>query len=65
MEAQILALEASGTLDEEIARLLTERGFRSPMHDVLLPSTVKSIRLKHKRFHRYTGPRPRKPTKDL
>jgi DNA invertase Pin-like site-specific DNA recombinase len=59
MEAQILELEAAGTSDEEIARLLTERGSRSPKHDTLLPSTVKSIRLAHQRFHRYHGPRPR------
>ncbi|MGO9836753.1 MAG: recombinase family protein [Polyangiaceae bacterium] len=59
MQAQILELETGGTSDEEIARLLTERGFRSPMHDTLLPSTVKSIRLRHGRFHRYRGPRPR------
>jgi len=59
MQAQILELESGGTSDEEIARLLTERGFRSPKHDTLLPSTVKSIRLAHQRFHRYRGPRPR------
>jgi DNA invertase Pin-like site-specific DNA recombinase len=59
METQILELEASGTPDDEIASMLTKRGFRSPMHDMLLPSTVKSIRLKHQRFHRYRGPRPR------
>lgn len=60
MEAEILEREASGTSDEEIARQLTERGMRSPQHDALLPSTVKSIRLKHQRFHRYRGPRPRR-----
>jgi hypothetical protein len=59
MQAQILELETGGTSDEEIARLLTERGFRSPMRDTLLASTVKSIRLRHGRFHRYRGPRPR------
>lgn len=46
--------------DDEIARLLTESGFRSPHHDVLLPSTVRSIRLKHRRLHRYRAPRPRR-----
>jgi DNA invertase Pin-like site-specific DNA recombinase len=60
MEARILELEASGQSDEQIARALTEGGFRSPKHDVLLPSTVKTLRLKHRRYHRYRGPRPRK-----
>ncbi len=60
MEARILELEAGGTSDEEIARLLTESGFRSPKHDVLLPSTVKSLRLKHQRYHRYRTARPRR-----
>lgn len=59
MEARILELEASGQSDEQIARLLTEDGFRSPKHDVLLTSTVKTLRLKHRRYHRYRGPRPR------
>jgi DNA invertase Pin-like site-specific DNA recombinase len=59
MEARILELEASGQSDEQIARLLTEDGFRSPKHDVLLASTVKTLRLKHRRYHRYRGPRPR------
>jgi DNA invertase Pin-like site-specific DNA recombinase len=62
MEARILELEASGQPDEQIARLLTEDGFRSPKHDVLLASTVKTLRLKHRRYHRYRGPRPRKVT---
>ena len=60
MEARILELEASGESDEEIARLLTDSGSRSPHHDKLLPSTVRSIRLKHRRLHRYRAPRPRR-----
>lgn len=60
MEARILELEASGKSDEDIARLLTEDGFRSPKHDVLLQSTVKSLRLKHQRYHRYRTARPRR-----
>jgi DNA invertase Pin-like site-specific DNA recombinase/predicted DNA-binding transcriptional regulator AlpA len=59
MEKQILDFEREGKSDEEIARLLTERGHRSPLHDAVLPSTVKTIRLRHKRFHRFRGPRPR------
>jgi DNA invertase Pin-like site-specific DNA recombinase len=60
MEDQILALEAQGKPDEEIAALLTAQGFRSPMHDHLLVSTVKAIRLRHQRIHRFHGPRPRR-----
>ena len=59
MEAQILELEAQGKFDEEIAALLTQQGFRSPMHATVLPSTVKTIRLRHRRIHRFRGPRPR------
>lgn len=60
MEKSILALEAQGKSDEEIAALLTIQGFRSPMHDQLLPSTVKTLRLRHQRIHRFHGPRPRR-----
>ena len=60
MEAKILAYEADGTSDEEIARLLTEQGFRSPMRTEVLPSTVRTMRLKHGRIHRFRGPRPRR-----
>jgi DNA invertase Pin-like site-specific DNA recombinase len=47
MEQTIVKLASEGTSDEEIARLLTERGHRSPMREHVLPSTVKTIRLKH------------------
>lgn len=47
MEQTIVKLASEGTSDEEIARLLTERGHRSPMSQHVLPSTVKTIRLKH------------------
>lgn len=59
METEILRLEAEGKSDGEIARVLSERGFRSPQSETLLESTVKGIRLKHQRYHRYRGPRPR------
>jgi DNA invertase Pin-like site-specific DNA recombinase len=47
MEQTILKLAAEGVSDEEIARRLTEGGHRSPMRQHVLPSTVKTIRLKH------------------
>jgi DNA invertase Pin-like site-specific DNA recombinase len=59
MEQRILELEAQGTSDETIATLLTQQGFRSPQRHTLLPSTVKTIRLQHRRIHRFRGPRPR------
>jgi hypothetical protein len=59
LEAQVLALEAQGKSDEEIAELLTSQGFRSPQRPRILPSTVKTIRLQQGRLHRYRGPRPR------
>jgi DNA invertase Pin-like site-specific DNA recombinase len=60
MEAQILELEAEGHADEDIATILTARGFRSPMRETVLPSTVQIIRLRHGRIHRFWGPRPRR-----
>lgn len=47
MEQTIVKLASEGTSDEEIARILTDRGHRSPMRQHVLPSTVKAIRLKH------------------
>ena len=60
LEAQILRLESQGKADEEIAQILTAKGFRSSQHLELLASTVKLIRLRHGRLHRYWGPRPRR-----
>jgi len=60
MEQQILELVEQGKSDEQIADLLTEQGFRSPLRTTMLPSTVKSIRLRHRCIHRYRGPRPRR-----
>lgn len=47
MERTILELAAAGRSDEEIAQRLTTDGHRSPMHKHVLPSTVKTIRLRH------------------
>ena len=61
LEKQILHLEALGKSDKEISEQLTQLGFRSPMEPTkLLENTVKIIRLKHCRVHRYHGPRPRR-----
>lgn len=47
MERQILEMARAGDRDEAIAAVLTERGYRSPQRGYVLPSTVRSIRLKH------------------
>jgi DNA invertase Pin-like site-specific DNA recombinase/predicted DNA-binding transcriptional regulator AlpA len=60
LEEQILTLESQGKSDEDIAAILTDAGFRSPQKERLLSSTVQTIRLKHKRIHRFSGPRPRR-----
>jgi Recombinase/Recombinase zinc beta ribbon domain len=60
MEAQVLRLEAQGHADEDIAQRLTSQGFRSPQRPRVLSSTVRTIRLRHGRLHRYRGPRPRR-----
>ena len=50
MEAEILRLSAEGRSDDEIAKQLTRKGHRSPLRPVVLPSTVKTIRLRHRIF---------------
>jgi DNA invertase Pin-like site-specific DNA recombinase len=46
MAQQIRVLCAAGTSDDEMARQLTQHGYRSPSRPAVLPSTVKGIRLK-------------------
>jgi DNA invertase Pin-like site-specific DNA recombinase len=65
MEAQVLRLEAQGHADEDIAQRLTAQGFRSPQRPRVLASTVRTIRLRHGRLHRYRGPRPRRVARSL
>ncbi len=48
MESQIIELASEGRPDEEIAQQLTRAGYRSPLRRVVLPSTVKTIRLRHR-----------------
>jgi len=60
MEQLILERSAVGVLDEEIAQELTALGYRSPMGLVVLPSTVKGIRLKHRQFHTRSQSHPRR-----
>src|SRR5947209_20234571 len=60
MECLILERSAAGILDEAIAQELTGLGYRSPLGQVVLPSTVKSIRLKHGQFHKRSQSHPRR-----
>jgi DNA invertase Pin-like site-specific DNA recombinase len=50
MEKEIIKLSKEGISDEEIARRLTQQGYRSPRRDVLRPSTVRTIRLRQRQF---------------
>jgi DNA invertase Pin-like site-specific DNA recombinase len=59
LEQQILSLTDQGYSDTEIAERLSENGFRSPLRDELLPSTVKGIRLKHRIFRKRSQSHPR------
>jgi hypothetical protein len=60
MERLILERSAVGQRDEAIAQELTALGYRSPLHQVVLPSTVKSIRLKHGQFQKRSQSHPRR-----
>jgi hypothetical protein len=59
MERIILERSRQGAPDEVIAAELTAQGYRSPMRLVVLPSTVKSIRLKHGIFQVRSQSHPR------
>ena len=48
MEAVILEQSAAGTSDAAIAQHLTAQGYRSPLADVVLPSTVRAVRYRHR-----------------
>jgi hypothetical protein len=50
LEAKTLRLAAEGHRDDESAQRLTREGYRSPMRFVVLPSTVRTIRLRHRIF---------------
>ncbi len=60
MQRLILERSAAGIVDEEIAQELTELGYRSPMGLVVLPSTVRGIRLKHGIFQTRSQSHPRR-----
>jgi DNA invertase Pin-like site-specific DNA recombinase len=59
MEKEILELTKEGKSDEEIAALLTKKGYRSTKHDTVLPSTVRFVRLRHRLFRKRSQSHPR------
>jgi DNA invertase Pin-like site-specific DNA recombinase len=60
IETTILELSQQGKSDEDIARHLTKLGHASPKHlQSVLPSTVKTIRLKHRIFLKHSQSHPR------
>jgi DNA invertase Pin-like site-specific DNA recombinase len=59
MEKEILELAGQGQTDDEIAAVLTRRGYRSPRHAVVLPSTVRILRLRHRLFRKRSQSHPR------
>jgi len=60
MQQQIIQLSQQGKRDEEIVKELSAQGFRSPMSDRLLASTVKAIRLKHGIMQKRSQSHPRR-----
>jgi hypothetical protein len=60
MEATILRLARAGQSDIEIAATLTSQGHRSAHGETVLPSTVKTIRLRHRLLIRQSQSHPRR-----
>jgi len=60
MEAKILQLARRGKTDHEIADQLTLAGYRSPLRSFVLPSTVKTIRLRHRVLAKRCQSHPRR-----
>jgi hypothetical protein len=58
MEEKIIKLSQTYKNDKEIAEYLAQKGFRSPMGQEMLPSTVKAIRLKHRIFQKKSQSHP-------
>ena len=60
MEDTIVQLAAQGVSDEEISQQLTDKGHRSPLRNHVLPSTVRTIRLKHRLLRKTSQSHPRR-----
>ena len=60
MENIVIELGTAGQSDEAVAEHLTSLGYRSPMTTYVLPSTVRTIRLKHRIFLKRSQSHPRR-----
>lgn len=60
MEKEIVHRARQGQSDEQIAECLTQQGCRSPRHATVLPSTVKSMRLRHRLMVKRSQSHPRR-----
>jgi DNA invertase Pin-like site-specific DNA recombinase len=60
MEKEVLQFTQQGQSDAHIAERLTRQGFRSPQRAIVLPSTVKSIRLRHRLMVQRSQSHPRR-----
>jgi len=56
----VMELASSGMADTTIAAHLTGRGFRSPQRAMVLPSTVRTIRLRQRLFRQRSQSHPRR-----
>jgi DNA invertase Pin-like site-specific DNA recombinase len=61
MQQQLLTLSRRGLTDREVARQLTDKGFRSPSRTVVLPATVRELRMRHGVVHAAGHPRAAHP----
>jgi DNA invertase Pin-like site-specific DNA recombinase len=48
MEEAILRMARAGQTDQQIGQWLTSQGYHSPMSDIVLTTTVKNVRLRHR-----------------
>lgn len=58
IEAAVLALARDGRSDQEVATILTERGYRSAKQDRVVPGMVLAIRRHHRVMHMSRLPDP-------
>lgn len=61
MKQQVLTLSRRGFTDREVAQQLTSSGFRSPSRTVVLPATVRELRMRHGVVHSAGHPRAAHP----
>lgn len=65
LEENILALVSEGHSDQEIAQAMTAEGYRSPRREVVIESTVRNLRLKHRIVRERRQSHPHRPAGHL